>query len=100
MPAPARIGDRDALEKALSPPLRAALDELCGALELPRDRWHRVPPLAALFGTAAVLGDVERRVSAGIPGPEATRAASDRLGISRETVESRLKRWFREAYRQ
>jgi hypothetical protein len=100
MPPRAHPGDPEAIRAALSPGLRASLDELRTLFDLPPgDGWTRTP-LGPVFTTAAVLREVQCRVEAGTPGPEAVREAARHLGVSRHTVDNRLVRWFLAAHQR
>jgi hypothetical protein len=94
----ARAGDRTAIEAALSPALRAALDEMCALLEIPRDRWQAVPALRAAFETAAVIREGRRLFRR--PGFTTAQMlcdeiAADTLGVESAAVETRRRRWRR-----
>lgn len=90
MPRRASPGDRDRIEAALSPSLRAALHELRELLDI-RD-WQR-SGLAAPFQTAAVVQRASEMVRGGAAPTEALLAAASELDLEPDTVKSRARRW-------
>lgn len=83
-------GDYEALEAALGPRHRAALDAVCETLGVRRDRWQEVPALHWTFVTVAVV-----RLASELRGDGSARAAIERaairLDIPPDTVLNRLR---------
>jgi hypothetical protein len=90
MPRRGAIGNRAAIEAALSPSLLAALEELRILLDV--HDWRRTP-LAPPFQAAACILEGARLVREGHAPGEALHVAADRLGLERETVRSWCRRW-------
>ena len=91
MPRPNRLR----LEAALSPADLETLREHASTYGFPADGWDRVPSLRTTWGTLAVLRLAERiRERSGMSADKAQDEAAVELGISEETVRTRLKRFF------
>jgi hypothetical protein len=92
----------DALEAALGPDLRFALRTAIELLEVPpvwRDRWVEVPELR-LFQSLAVQRRARELRGRGASKEAALGKAAMELGLSPETLRSRLKRSLRHAARR
>lgn len=94
MPPRARPGERELLEKALTPSLRAALQELRVLLDV--DDWQR-SPLGPPFAAVAVLLRASVLIREGVAKVAALDRAAVELGISADTVRSRVRRWAAES---
>src|SRR5690606_26756213 len=93
MPTRAAPGDREQLEAALTPSLRAALQELRVLHDV--DDWQ-ASPLGPPFQQAAALLRAARIVDReGCPPRMALDRAAVSLGLSPETVAARASRWPR-----
>lgn len=97
MPPRAEPGDREKIEAALGPALRAALRTLRGILGVPAAGWQRIPDLDRLFSTAAAVrlaAQLREEEENGVrTATEALERASIALGLSPDTVHARLRRW-------
>ena len=83
------------LEAALKPADLETLREHATAYGIPADGWDRVPSLRTAWGTLAVLRRADRiRARSGISADTAQDQAAVELGISEETIRTRLKRFF------
>ena len=90
-PPPSRLD----LEAALTPADLETLREHASAFGFPADGWDRVPALRTTWGTLAVMRLAERiSAGSGISADKAQDQAAVELGISEETVRTRLKRFF------
>lgn len=97
MPVRARPGDRAAVEAALTPSLRAALEEACRLLEVRPDGWQATP-LQQVFETCAVLLEAARiRAARRCSARNALESAATRLGVPALTVRNRTDRWSTES---
>lgn len=87
------------LESVLSPAERAAVHGQAAALGIPPERWSRVPALARVWECIAAVRLAERiREANGAGEKRALLLATSRLGLSADTVQSRLRRFFLDAY--
>lgn len=93
MPRRAAPGNRDRIEAALSPTLRAALEELVELFLV--DDWQR-SGLAPVFQEAAAVLEARRQEGC-LSDKDAADAAAIRLGLSPDTVRSRFRDWYRES---
>jgi hypothetical protein len=99
VPRRAAPGDRAAIEAALTPELRASLEELRTLLNVAD--WQEVPALAQLFQQAACLLLAAEYVDRdGLAERDALDAAAIALDLSWNTVRSRAKRWPKDSRRQ
>jgi hypothetical protein len=91
MPKRAEPGERERLEAALTPSLRAALHELRELLDV----WDwQASPLAAPFQQAAAILEAVRVVDTRAAAEkDALEVAAARLGLSADTLRSRARRW-------
>ena len=95
MPRPNRLD----LEAALSPADLETLREHATTFGFPADGWHRVPSLRSTWGTLAVLRLAERiRNRSGVSKDAAQAQAAVALGISEDTINTRLRRFFEAAH--
>lgn len=100
MPRRSPPPDRAACEDALLPEEVLALRTSAMALGVSPERWTRVPALAAVWGTVAVVRRAER-LRENRPGLGAGRAlaiAAAEAGLREETVRSRLKSILRQSF--
>jgi hypothetical protein len=91
MPRRAAPGNRDRIEGALTPTLRAALEELRELFDI-RGDWQATG-IAAPFQAAACVLLAAERVRAGEAPHSGLTAAAAHLGLSDETVRSWCVRW-------
>lgn len=87
--------DLELIEACLTPTMRAALDELCASLDVPRDRWRSVPALARVFETAAVARraeDISRRSRRTESRDQCERIAAQTLRLEHKTMVNRRHR--------
>ena len=69
------------------------------ALGVPPDLWTNVPAVAVPWGTVATIRLAEQlRVRFGLSHDEAQARAAIKLGLSEDTIRSRLKRFLRHAH--
>ncbi len=100
MPA-ANPGNRLAMEAALPPAELDALRDQCRRAGIPLDGWHHIPGLCETYELAAVTALAERlREETGGGWKTACDAAAIRVGLSPDTLATRLKRWPEYAYRR
>ena len=91
--------DRLAAEAALPAVELTTLRAQAAMLGIPVERWHRAHTFAAHWGTVAVLYEAETiRERDGLSRDEAQARAATKIGLSSETVRTRLRRGFREAF--
>ena len=99
MPRRAAHLNREAIEEALTAADIAALRSQCVALGIPPDRWDRVPALAVVWATLAVLRSAARiEETTGASSESALIESSVRLGVSYDTMRSRIRRMALDAY--
>lgn len=96
MPRRAASGDRRAIEAALSPSLRAALEDLREILNV--DDWQ-LSPLGPVFQATAVTMVADRLEQEGASPTPALELASFALGMPPTTSRDRASRWPRESRR-
>jgi len=96
VPPAAPPGDRAKMEAALGAEVCRTLRQICRAAGIPPDAWHKVPALARVFETVAVVRLAE--TVGGEAGKDARAAAAVSLGLCPDTQESRLRRWLLDAY--
>ena len=90
--------DRDACEAVLPPNELLALREHAERLDIPPDRWDRVPNFATHWSMVAVTYLAEDlRSERSLTLDRATVIASGLLGLNAETVRSRLRSFFQQA---
>jgi hypothetical protein len=93
-------GNRDLMERLLTPTERRVLATHCTAAGVPLDRWH-LTGLARGWELVAFERLVRRiRATERVTLSRAEWSAAARLGISRETLLSRRKDSARAAYRK
>ena len=91
MPRRAPPPDRAACEDALLPEEVIALRMAAEALGVAPERWTRVPALALVWGTVAVVRIAARlREGSGLGAGRALAVAAGRVGLPEETIRSRL----------
>jgi len=90
MPRRAAPGDEAAILAALSPSLRAALFELRELLDL--DDWQATAA-GPLFQAAGAMLKAIEFARQGVAPTTALNLAADHLGLERDTVASRVRRW-------
>lgn len=93
--------DRGAIEAALTPTQRVALEEICAVLGVPTTRWLSVPPLRNVFETVAVMAaaaSIQRAEGGSSEGALLTAAL--RLGVGPEAAARRATRWITAAFRE
>lgn len=94
MPPLAKPGRRLAIEAALTQEDRATLAAACRLFMVPPDRWQAVPPVAQVFETMAAARLIERlRIEEGRSEEDARNEVAARLGLSPDTIRTRLRRW-------
>ena len=98
MPKRAAPGDRARIEAALSPVLRAALEELRELFDLPD--WQAVIPIGQVFQTAAAILRMAEHIRGGMAPTAALDRAADELGIERETIRYRARAWSEQSRAQ
>lgn len=86
--------DRLAIEAALPPDVRTALDTMVAMYGVPRERWPNVPALAQILQTIAVE-NVARRHGGN---RNARHRAAESLGVDIETHDSRMDRAWMAAW--
>jgi hypothetical protein len=87
------------MEAALGSDLVRSLRLECSALGVPADRWHRVPAIARPWETVAAVRFAEVVQAKGGAWKDAIDEAALHIGIPPDTIHSRLKRWWSDAYR-
>lgn len=88
-------GRQDVIERALPEDLAAFLRRIRARLDL-GENWQAVKPLGELLTTIALLEEATRiQGEEGCSETRAREAAGARLGLSPETVRTRIERWFR-----
>lgn len=92
--APARYPDR--VDDALSPTLRAALEEIA-ELCLLADGANAIQSIEVTFTTAAAAGIARQLEAEGMSRKKAIELAAARVGLEPETLRSRLEAWYRRA---
>ena len=102
MPAKAPPPNRHAVEGVLPVEAVRFLDMLCGAMEIPRDRWHKVPQVRApvLALAMSILVDRLRNEDPTLGLLAAVELAGGLLGVNERTFLTWEERWFRAAYSQ
>jgi len=85
---------RAAIEAALSPAQLSVLNDLCDLFAVPRTGWLAVSALRQVFETAAAVRLTEAiRIDEGAATEDARYRAALRLGVSPDTIKTRLQRW-------
>ena len=99
MPPRSPRPDRLACEAALLPDELSALRSSAVELGVPPDRWTHVPALALIWGTVAIvrLAKQRRGEFPGISEDRALAIVAGDLGLSGETIRTRLRSFFRDA---
>lgn len=101
MPSAPTPGDRRRLEEALGPENVRALWGQCRAFGVPVDRWHQVPGLAGSWEGLAVSRLADRiQEETGCARKPAEEDAAVRLGLNPDTLRSRFRRWYYDAFRR
>ena len=79
---------------------RIALRDQASVLGIPVAKWHLVPSFAAHWGTIATvrLAEKIRAQQPGLTEDRATAIAAGKLGLKGETIRTRLRRFFGQAY--
>ena len=79
---------------------RSVLWDQASVLGIPLNKWHLVPSFAAHWGTIATvrIADRLRAERKVLSEDRALAIAAEKLGLSGETVRTRLRRFFRHAY--
>ena len=90
MPRRAAPGHRAKLEEALSPSLRAALEEMRVLFDVVD--WRQTP-LGPPFQAAAAILEAARLRRGGMSATKALHVAACRLGVEADTVRSWATRW-------
>ena len=99
MPRRSPPPDRLACEAALSSEELVVLRGQAAAMGVPPDRWDKVPSLASIWGThATVRLAAKLREQSELTEDRALAIAAGKLGLSGETVRTRLRRFFGHAY--
>jgi hypothetical protein len=99
MPASSSPGDRLRMEEALGPDNLHSLAAQCRALGIPLDRWHIVPGVASTWETLAVARLADRlQADTGCARKPAEEDAAARLGLNPDTIRSRFRRWYLDAF--
>lgn len=96
MPPRAAPAHREAIEAALPPDLRAALEQMRATLDV--QDWTRVP-LFQPFAAVAAVEHAAALVAAGCGYRDALLRTSAHLGIPEETLRSWTRRWPRQSRR-
>lgn len=87
------------LEAVLTPAEREAVHAQARVLGIPVSRWARVPALARVWECVAVVRLAERvQETEGTGQERALALAASKLGLSLDTVRSRLRRFHLDAY--
>jgi hypothetical protein len=97
MPRKTAPADRAAVEDALSPVQRQALQEFLTDLRCSPEAWQAIEPLRSLLEAVAVARLVTRAEIMGATSAAAYRDAAARLDVDGENAAKRWRRWRRSA---
>ena len=100
MPRRSPPPNRLLVEDALLPEELIALRSSAAVMDVPLDRWPRVTVLAVLWGTVATVR-IAKRLRGQYEGLSEDRSlalAAGELGLNGETIRTRLRSFFQDAY--